>query len=183
MHNRHFTTRATRAEYDTIKANCAAFIKLRMEALGLSSSALVERSTQARFRQETDHYISLQDIAQYRAARQVPKDAKLKALAHVLQCHVDELIPPKYQSGRTYVLRKIKGIDRGREQGMSCAVELDKNLPGHAWVRANIRLPVAKAYATAKALDRLHNIEDMRRMGMSDEQIKATLDQPKEGPA
>jgi hypothetical protein len=49
--------------------------------------------------------------------------------------------------------------------------------PGHAYVEARILLPTAKAYDLGKALSRTNSIEVMRRMGMSDEQIKENLAQ------
>lgn len=160
--------RITRAEYDQLLANCAARISLQMERLQLKPAELQKRSTQAVYDQQQKAAISMQDLAAYRFGRALPKDDKLRALAHVLQCSPTDLVPQPYQSGRLLVHRKVDAAFEGRV----VKVEPSEALPGNAWVTVRIMLPTAKAHAFAKASQRQHVIEEMRRCGHSEDEIK-----------
>jgi tRNA threonylcarbamoyladenosine modification (KEOPS) complex Cgi121 subunit len=169
--------RISRAEYDTIRANCAARIKLRMEQLNLTPSQVQKLSGDAVFKQEQTAYVTMQELASWRVARQLPKDAKLLALAAVLQDKPESFVPKEHQHGRSLVARKVSQSMDDANGAFHLKVTPSEATPGHAYVEARILLPTAKAYDLGKALSRTNSIEVMRRMGMSDEQIKENLAQ------
>jgi hypothetical protein len=168
--------RITRADYEAIKAQCAAHIKLRMEQLDLTPSAVEKRSADAVFKQQQPAYVTMQELAAWRGARQLPKDLKLKALAAVLDTHPDKLVPKEHQHGRSLVSRHVKASLDEKNGGFRLSVTPSEAQPGHAYVEARILLPLERAYAFGKALSRTNSVEVMRRVGMSEEQIKETLD-------
>ena len=167
--------RISRAEYEQVKATCAAHITLRMEQLNITPSEVQRQSTAAVLSGEQQAGVHMADLAAWRGCKQLPKDAKLKALAAVLRTSPDKLVPVELQSGRTFVARHINATLDDINGNYHIKVTPSEATPGHAYVEARILLPTAKAYDLAKALNRTNDIENMRRMGMDDEKIKETL--------
>jgi transcriptional regulator with XRE-family HTH domain len=171
MHDKQYRGRISRAEYDTLKANCAARINLLMERHNLSPSQLERLSAQAVQTGEAPHYVNMQDLSQYRSGRSLPKGLKLQALARVLKCDPEELVPAKYQNGRLVVSRKLDAANADLTMKLTPSTAY----VGHTWLEARILLPVAKAYKLKDVLTRQHNVEMLRREGRSDEEIEALL--------
>jgi hypothetical protein len=167
--------RLSRAEYDLMKAQCAARVKLRMEQLNLSPSQVAKLSAEAVYRQEQVTYVSMQELAIWKGARQLPKDAKLLALAAVLEDKPESFVPKEHQSGRSLVARKMNHTLDDNNGNFSIKVIPSEATPGSAYVEARILLPTDKAYNLSKALMKTNDIEQMRRMGFDDEKIKETL--------
>lgn len=174
--NTMFRRRISRAEYETMKANCAARIKLRMEQLDLSPAEVQRRSTDAVFKHQQQAAVTMQELASWRAARQLPKSAKLQALAAVLQDSPEAFVPKEHQAGRTLVARHMKATLNEMNGGYRIEVKPSDAEPGHAWVETRILLPTEDAYKLARVLNRTNSIQVMKRMGMSDAEIKANLD-------
>lgn len=160
--------RLTRAEYEQLKANCAARINLQMERLRLNPAQVQRLATQAALDQQQEASISMQDLAAYRACRTLPKGAKLRALAAVLQLEPKALVPAEHQSGRTLVARKVDHDFDGR----IAKVETSHAYPGYSWAQVRVMLPTEKAYKFVAVAQRQHIIEEMRRCGHSEEEIK-----------
>ena len=170
--------RISRAEYETLKAACAARIKLRMEQLNLTPSEVYKRSSEARLKNEQLVFISMQELSLWRAAKQLPKDHKLIALAAVLQDSPDSFLPKEHQQGRSLVARHKKVALDSKNGDYRCEVTPSQAQPGCAYVDARILLPTDKAYALARALETMNTKETMRRTGKSEEEIKQLLEQP-----
>lgn len=170
--------RISRAEYETMKVSCAAHIKLRMEQLNLSPSEVQRISTEAVFKQEQQAAVTMQELATWRGARQLPKGAKLLALAAVLKDDPERFVPKGHQVGRTLVSRHLKATLDELNGNYHIKVTPSTTIAGQAYVEARILLPTEKAYKLANVLNHTNAVENMRRMGMSEESIKETLAAP-----
>lgn len=181
--------RLTRAEYEQLKANCAAKVNVQMERLQLSPSDVEKASVRAVLDQvrvpplsgagdvRLTAAISMPDLAAYRSCRTLPKNTKLLSLAYVLKCKPSELVARPYQEGRLLVQRHVDAVFEGR----IARVEPSVAEPGNAWVMVRIMLPTEKAYRFAQVAQRQHVIEEMRRMGLNEDEIKANLEAPAPG--
>lgn len=173
-----FRRRITRAEYEQVKANCAAKINVQMERLQLRPSDVQKVTVQAVLGQQQQASVSMQDLVAYRSCRTLPKGAKLAALAFALKVSPAELVPTPYQDTPLLVQRKVRST---ASDGMRVSLEASTAYPGYSWLELRVLLSNDKAYKLKDVAIRQHSIEDMRRRGMTDEEIKATLDHLERG--
>lgn len=150
----------SRAEYDTAKANCAAKINTQMVKLGLTPAAIQTISSQALLTQHQAAAVSMQDLNSYRQCRSLPKTTKgkLQALAAVLRCHIDDLVPKKLQDERPVVSRRINGV---RDQDVFRVI--DHPTAGFSMLEVRCVMRTEIAHKLCAGLIRQGNVEYMHR--------------------
>lgn len=161
--------RVDRATYDTLKANCAAKINAQLVALNLTPSKVQELSMQAvmeftqlpreeQLRLPAPASISLMDMYHYRNCQSLPREAKLAALAKVLKCHPDDLVPKKYQGKRLTVARRAKAATPDGKVNVLPFTE-----PGYSILQIEGVLPTEQCYKVAAMLVKHINFHTYKR--------------------
>lgn len=161
--------KVSRAEYDVMKVNCAARIKLQMEKLDLTPSQVQQRTAQWAMEQKEQYSISMADLHHYRTCMSLPKAGKLQVLAKVLECQPEDLVPKQYWNDK---VRVHKQISFATETGCAGKVTPLPNMPGYSSLEVKLIVSTDMAYQLQRKLARLHSVEQLRREGMSDQDIK-----------